>query len=206
MSDRLPTVFLVDDEPEVLKAVARLLRAEGFPVSAFSSPREFLDQVDPEAPGCLVLDMSMPAISGLEVQRELETRGCRLPVVFLTGRADVPDTVRAMKGGASDFLTKPVEDEELLGAVRRAIEKDAVLRRERAEEALVRARLETLTPREREVLEHVVAGELNKQIAGRLGTVEKTIKVHRARVMEKMQASSLADLVRLARRVGIGPP
>jgi FixJ family two-component response regulator len=205
MSDRLPTVFLVDDEPEVLKAVARLLRAEGIPVSAFSSPREFLDQVDPEAPGCLVLDMSMPAISGLEVQRELETRGCRLPVVFLTGRADVPDTVRAMKGGASDFLTKPVEDEELLGAVRRAIEKDAVLRRERAEEALVRARLETLTPREREVLEHVVAGELNKQIAGRLGTVEKTIKVHRARVMEKMQASSLADLVRLARRVRIGP-
>ena len=205
MSDRLPTVFLVDDEPEVLKAVARLLRAEAFPVSAFSSPREFLDQVDPEAPGCLVLDMSMPAISGLEVQRELETRGCRLPVVFLTGRADVPDTVRAMKGGASDFLTKPVEDEELLGAVRRAIEKDAVLRRERAEEALVRARLETLTPREREVLEHVVAGELNKQVAGRLGTVEKTIKVHRARVMEKMQASSLAELVRLARRVGIGP-
>ena len=205
MSDRLPTVFLVDDEPEVLKAVARLLRAEGIPVSAFSSPREFLDQVDPEAPGCLVLDMSMPAISGLEVQRELETRGCRLPVVFLTGRADVPDTVRAMKGGASDFLTKPVEDEELLGAVRRAIEKDAVLRRERAEEALVRARLETLTPREREVLEHVVAGEPNKQIAGRLGTVEKTIKVHRARVMEKMQASSLADLVRLARRVRIGP-
>ena len=205
MSDRLPTVFLVDDEPEVLKAVARLLRAEGIPVSAFSSPREFLDQVDPDAPGCLVLDMSMPAISGLEVQRELETRGCRLPVVFLTGRADVPDTVRAMKGGASDFLTKPVEDEELLGAVRRAIEKDAVLRRERAEEALVRARLETLTPREREVLEHVVAGELNKQVAGRLGTVEKTIKVHRARVMEKMQASSLADLVRLARRVRIGP-
>ena len=205
MSDRLPTVFLVDDEPEVLKAVARLLRAEGIPVSAFSSPREFLDQVDPEAPGCLVLDLSMPAISGLEVQRELETRGCRLPVVFLTGRADVPDTVRAMKGGASDFLTKPVEDEELLGAVRRAIEKDAVLRRERAEEALVRARLETLTPREREVLEHVVAGELNKQVAGRLGTVEKTIKVHRARVMEKMQASSLADLVRLARRVRIGP-
>jgi FixJ family two-component response regulator len=206
MSDRLPTVFLVDDEPEVLKAVARLLRAEGIPVSAFSSPREFLDQVDPDAPGCLVLDMSMPGVSGLEVQRELEARGCHLPVIFLTGRADVPDTVRAMKGGASDFLTKPVEDEELLGAVRRAIEKDAVLRRERAEEALVRARLETLTPREREVLEHVVAGELNKQVAGRLGTVEKTIKVHRARVMEKMQASSLADLVRLARRVGIGPP
>ena len=206
MSGRLPTVFLVDDEPEVLKAVARLLRAEGVPVSAFSSPREFLDQVDPEAPGCLVLDMSMPGVSGLEVQRALETRGCHLPVVFLTGRADVPDTVRAMKGGASDFLTKPVEAEDLLGAVRRAIEKDAVLRRERAEEALVRARLETLTPREREVLEHVVAGELNKQVAGHLGTVEKTIKVHRARVMEKMQASSLADLVRLARRGGIGPP
>ena len=205
MSDRLPTVFLVDDEPEVLKAVARLLRAEGIPVSAFSSPREFLGQVDPDAPGCLVLDMSMPGISGLEVQRGLETHGCRLPVIFLTGRADVPDTVRAMKGGASDFLTKPVEDEELLAAVRRAIEKDAVLRRERAEVASICARLETLTPREKEVLEHVVAGELNKQVAGRLGTVEKTIKVHRARVMEKMQASSLADLVRLAQRVGVGP-
>jgi FixJ family two-component response regulator len=149
--------------------------------------------------------MSMPGFSGLEVQRELEARGCPLPVVFLTGRADVPDTVRAMKGGASDFLTKPVEDEELLGAVRRAIEKDAVARSERAEVASVKARLETLTPREREVLEHVVAGELNKQVAGRLGTVEKTIKVHRARVMEKMQASSLAELVRLARRVGVGP-
>lgn len=205
MSDRLPTVFLVDDEPEVLKAVARLLRAEGIPVSAFSSPREFLDQVDPNAPGCLVLDMSMPGVSGLEVQRELEARGCHLPVVFLTGRADVPDTVRAMKGGASDFLTKPVEDEELLGAVRRAIEKDAVAWSERAEVASLKARLETLTPREKEVLEHVVAGELNKQVAGRLGTVEKTIKVHRARVMEKMQASSLAELVRLARRVGVGP-
>ncbi|MFN7986670.1 MAG: response regulator [Thermoanaerobaculia bacterium] len=204
MSDRLPTVFLVDDEPEVLKAVARLFRAEGFPVSACSSPREFLDQVDPDAPGCLVLDMSMPGFSGLEVQRELEARGCPLPVVFLTGRADVPATVQAMKHGAQDFLTKPVEDEELLGAVRRAIEKDAVARSERAEVAAVTARLETLTPREREVLEHVVAGELNKQVAGRLGTVEKTIKVHRARVMEKMQASSLADLVRLARRVGVG--
>lgn len=205
MSDRLPTVFLVDDEPEVLKAVARLLRAEGFPVAAFSSPREFLDQVDPDAPGCLVLDMSMPGVSGLEVQRELEERGCVLPVIFLTGRADVPDTVRAMKGGASDFLTKPVEDEELLAAVRGALARDAATRRERAEVASILARLGTLTPREREVLEHVVAGELNKQVAGRLGTVEKTIKVHRARVMEKMKAASLADLVRLAQRAGVRP-
>jgi FixJ family two-component response regulator len=205
MSDRLPTIFVVDDEPEVLKAVARLLRSEGFSVSAFSSPREFLEQVDTKAPGCLVLDMSMPGVSGLEVQRELETRGCFLPVIFLTGRADVPATVQAMKNGAEDFLTKPVEDEDLLAAVRGAIGKDAVARNERAEVAEVRARLEALTPREREVLEHVVAGELNKQVAGRLGTVEKTIKVHRARVMEKMQASSLAELVRLARRVGVGP-
>ena len=135
MSDRLPTVAVVDDEPDVLKAVARLLRSEGFSVATFSSPREFLDQLDPEAPGCLVLDMSMPGVSGLEVQQELEERGCVLPVIFLTGRADVPTTVRAMKGGAADFLTKPVEDEDLLAAVRRAIERDAVLRRDRAEVA-----------------------------------------------------------------------
>ncbi len=205
MSERNPAVFVVDDEPEVLKAVARLLRSADYSVEAFSSPRAFLEQVDLEAPGCLVLDLSMPEASGLEVQRELEARGCVLPVIFLTGRADVPDTVRAMKGGAEDFLTKPVEDEELLASVGRALEKDAATRRERAEVASILARLETLTPREREVLEHVVAGELNKQIAGRLGTVEKTIKVHRARVMEKMQVPSLADLVRLARRVGIGP-
>ncbi len=200
MKGSLPTVTVVDDEPHVLKAVARLLRSEGFPVATFSSPREFLDQLDPGAPGCLVLDMSMPQISGLEIQQELEKRGCLLPVIFLTGRADVPATVQAMKRGAADFLTKPVEDEDLLAAVRRAMERDAVAREERAEVASIRERLETLTPREREVLEHVVSGALNKQIAGRLGTVEKTIKVHRARVMQKMNASSLADLVRLAQR------
>ena len=200
MKGSLPTVTVVDDEPHVLKAVARLLRSEGFPVATFSSPREFLDQLDPGAPGCLVLDMSMPQISGLEIQQELERRGCLLPVIFLTGRADVPATVQAMKRGAADFLTKPVEDEDLLAAVRRAMERDAVAREERAEVASIRERLETLTPREREVLEHVVSGALNKQIAGRLGTVEKTIKVHRARVMQKMNASSLADLVRLAQR------
>ena len=130
MKGSLPTVTVVDDEPHVLKAVARLLRSEGFPVATFSSPREFLDQLDPGAPGCLVLDMSMPQISGLEIQQELETRGCLLPVIFLTGRADVPTTVQAMKRGAADFLTKPVEDEDLLAAVRRAIERDAVAREE----------------------------------------------------------------------------
>lgn len=201
----LPTVFIVDDEPDVLKSVARLLRSEGFTVATFSSPGEFLDQVDPRVPGCLVLDMSMPQISGLEIQRELARRDCVLPVIFLTGRADVPMTVQAMKGGAADFLMKPVEAEALLAAVRRAIERDTVVRSERADVASIRARLETLTPREREVFEHVVSGEMNKQIAGRLGTVEKTIKVHRARVMEKMNATSLADLVRLARRAGVGP-
>ncbi len=201
MKGSLPTVTVVDDELHVLKAVARLLRSEGFPVATFSSPREFLDQLDPGAPGCLVLDMSMPQMSGLEIQQELEKRGCLLPVIFLTGRADVPATVQAMKRGAADFLTKPVEDEDLLAAIRRAMERDVVAREERAEVASIRERLETLTPREREVLEHVVSGELNKQIAGRLGTVEKTIKVHRARVMEKMKAASLADLVRLAQRV-----
>jgi len=205
MNERAPTVYAVDDEPATLKAIARLLRAAGWNVAAFSSPGEFLERVDPAAPGCLVLDMSMPKLTGLEVQQALGARGCALPIVFLTGRADVPMSVQAMKRGATDFLTKPVDEEDLLAAVRRAVESDAAARKDRAEIAAIEERLLALTPREREVLEHVISGKLNKQIAAGLGTGEKTIKVHRGRVMAKMKAASVADLVRLAERAGVRP-
>jgi FixJ family two-component response regulator len=205
MSGYTPIVYAVDDDPAVLKATSRLLRSDGWTVVTFSSPREFLEQLRPETPGCAILDLSMPELSGLDLQRAMEARGCALPILFLTGKADVPSTVQAMKRGAADFLTKPVEADELLAAVRRAVETDAASRKEGAEIATIRARLDTLTPREHQVLERVVSGSLNKQIAADLGTVEKTVKVHRGRVMEKMQAASLADLVRLAQRVGIRP-
>ncbi|HVO49982.1 MAG TPA: response regulator [Thermoanaerobaculia bacterium] len=203
MKDRAPTVFAVDDEPATLKAIARLLRAAGWTVAPYASPAEFLERVDPDAPGCLVLDMSMPGMTGLEVQLALEARGVALPVVFLTGRADVPSSVKAMKRGAADFLTKPVDERDLLAAIERSVEKDAAARRDRAEVAEITERLATLTPREREVLARVISGKLNKQIAADLGTVEKTVKVHRGRVMAKMNASSVADLVRLAERAGV---
>jgi FixJ family two-component response regulator len=182
----------------------RLLRAAGFVAAAFASAQDFLAQYDPQAPGCLVLDLAMPAVSGLELQNILTQKGSLLPIIFLTAHGDVSKSVQAMKHGASDFLTKPVNDEDLLAAVRAAIEKDRALRQEQAELAEVRARLATLTPREREVLEYVVAGKLNKQIAGDLGTVEQTIKIHRAHVMQKMRVHSVAELVRLTQRCGIG--
>ena len=197
------TVFVVDDEASVRTAVARLLRAEGYDVAMFASPAEFLEAHEPAVPGCLVLDMAMPDLNGLQVQQALAERGSVRPIVFLTGRADVPMCARAMKRGAADFLTKPVNDEDLLAAVRRAVAHDRCSRQAWAELNSIQGRLATLTPREREVLEHVVAGQLNKQIAGDLGTVEKTIKVHRARVMRKMQVTSVAELARLAERVGI---
>lgn len=205
MKDRNATIFVVDDEPALLKAVARLLRSAGWDVVTFSSPREFLVRHDPETPGCLVLDLSMPGFSGLELQQALEKSGSFLPIVFLTGRADVPMSVQAMKRGAVDFLTKPVDDEDLLAAVRRAVEKNRVSRKDRSELAGIEGLLATLTPREREVLRHVISGRLNKQIAAELGTVEKTIKVHRARVMEKLKVTSLAEMVRLAERAGVRP-
>ena len=198
-----PTVFIVDDEAPVRKALSRLLRATGFAVAAFASPGEFLAQHDLHKPGCLVLDLMMPGVNGMELQRALARKGSVLPIIFLTGHGDVPQSVQAMKGGALDFLTKPVNDEQLLAAIRVAIEKDRVARREQAELSKIRERLATLTPREQEVLKHVVTGKLNKQIADDLGVVEKTIKVHRARVMTKMKVQSVAELVRLAERSGI---
>ena len=198
------TVFVVDDYAPVRRATSRLLHAAGFVVAAFASAEEFLAQYNPQSLGCLLLDLAMPTLNGLELQRILAKTGSLLPIIFLTGEGDIPKSVQAMKQGASDFLTKPVNDEDLLAAVRVAIEKNRALRRDHAELSEIRARLATLTPREREVLEYVVAGKLNKQIADELGTVEQTVKVHRARVMQKMKVHSVAELVGLTQRCGIG--
>ena len=206
MSEHAPTVFVVDDDPSVLKGLSRLLRSAGWQEVTYDSPDAFLRQYDRDAPGCLVLDVAMPGVDGLELQRRLVDAGCPLPIVFITGHADIPTSVRAMRAGALNFLSKPVNDDDLLAAVREAVETDRVARRAQRDMALVRERLATLTPREREVLDQVVVGKLNKQIAGDLGTVEKTIKVHRARVMEKMGARSLAELARMGERLGIGAP
>jgi FixJ family two-component response regulator len=196
---------VVDDDPSVLRALTRLFSAAGFEARAFPSPAAFLEAHDPTTFGCLVLDLALPGLDGLELQQALTVSNCARPIVFITGRGDIPTSVRAMKGGAVDFLTKPVNDEDLLAAVHNALEIDRAAREAQVEVDALRQRLASLTPREREVLVHVVAGRLNKQIAADLGTVEKTIKVHRARIMAKMAVRSLADLVRIAERLGIAP-
>jgi FixJ family two-component response regulator len=198
-----PIVFVVDDYSPARNSISRLLRAAGFLVTAFASAEKFLAQYDPQTLGCLVLDLAMPTLNGLELQRILTKTGSLMPIIFLTGYGDIPKSVEAMKRGASDFLTKPVNSEDLLAAVRAAIEKDRALRREQIELSEFRARLAALTPREREVLEHVVTGKLNKQIAADLGTAEQTVKVHRAHVMQKIRVRSVAELVRLMERCGI---
>ncbi len=195
-----PTVFVVDDYAPVRNAISRLLGTAGFVVATFASADAFLAQYDPAACGCVVLDLAMPAVSGLELQEILAQSGSLLPIIFLTAHGSIPKSVQAMKHGASDFLTKPVNDEDLLAAVGAAIEKNRDLRSQQAELSEIRERLATLTSREREVLEYVVAGKLNKQIAGTLGTVEQTVKVHRAHVMQKMKVHSVAELVRLMER------
>ena len=193
-------LYVVDDDDAVRAALGRLLSAGGYRVAAFQSAETFLAQHDPHAHGCIVLDVAMPGLDGLALQQLLAERGSHMPVIFLTGRADVPMTVRAMKRGAFDFLTKPVDGDELFPAVARALERDLALRRADAARAATESRLSTLTAREREVLTHVMAGRLNKQIAADLGTAEKTVKVHRARGMEKMHVRSVAELVRLVER------
>jgi len=197
-----PTVFVVDDEAPVRRALSRMLRANRFAVATFASSKEFLGQYDPDASGCLVLDIMMPG-NGLELQRVLQKKGCTLPIIFLTGYGDVSKSVQALKGGAIDFLTKPVNDQSLLRAVRAAIEKNRVTRQEQTQVSEICSRLAALTPRERQVLEHIVSGELNKQIAGHLGITQRTVKAHRARLMGKMKADSVAKLVCLANRCGI---
>jgi FixJ family two-component response regulator len=203
MTDTQFTVFLVDDDAGVLKAVSRLLRARGYQVRSYASSREFLAKHDPDLPGCAVLDVAMPDLDGLALQQALMAGTAPRPVIFITGKGDIPTSVRAMKAGAIDFLTKPVRDAVLIEAIARAQRKDAEERKLHTELAGVNAKLATLTPREREVLGHVVAGRLNKQIAGDLGTVEKTIKVHRSRMMEKLGVRTVADLVRMAEKAGI---
>lgn len=204
MSDSSPTIFLVDDEPLVRRAVARVLRQAGLVVESFDSPEEFLAVADPQRPGCLVLDMAMPGFTGLELQQELATRGFRMPVIFLTGCADVPMTVRALKDGAIDFLTKPFDNSVLIASIRAALEKDRSARSRSEEAAEFHKRLKSLTPREREVMEELVKGQLNKEVAGVLGTCEKTIKVHRGRVMEKMTVRSVVELAGMVERFGWG--
>jgi FixJ family two-component response regulator len=198
-------VFVVDDEPAVRKALSRLLRAAGFEVFEFASSEEFLRRLPPDATGCATLDVHMPGLDGLDVQRELAARGISLPIIFLTGRGDVPKSVRALKDGAVDFLTKPVDAEQLIRSVRQALDADRAGRAVRTEVVEIRRRLGKLTERERQVLDGVIAGRLNKQIGGALGITEKTVKVHRGRVMEKMGVDSLAALVHVAQRAGILP-
>jgi FixJ family two-component response regulator len=198
------TVFLLDDEAGMLKALTRLLEAESFAVRAFTSAKAFLESYRPEAFSCLVLDVAMPELNGLELQQRLTQAGVLLPIVFLTGHGDIPMSVQAIKVGALDFLTKPVKDVDLLRAVRAALQRAAEQRESIMEAALLRQRYSVLTPREREVMAHVIAGELNKQVAYALGIGEHTIKVHRSRVMEKMGVESLPDLVRAAKRLGLG--
>ncbi|MCC6194182.1 MAG: response regulator transcription factor [Burkholderiales bacterium] len=197
------TVFVVDDDVSVRRGVLRLLRSAGLDALTFGSAQEFLDCHDSTVAGCVILDLAMPGIDGLAMQQTLADRGSALPIVFLTGHGNVPASVQAMKRGAVDFLTKPVGDEQLLETVRRAIERGRVLKKANEETAEIERRLAALTPREREVLPHLMRGRLNKQIAADLGTVEKTIKVHRARIMHKMQVRSLVALARMMERSGL---
>ena len=204
MTDGAPVVYVVDDDPDVLKAVERLLLSADLAVQTFQSPERFLQCLDSTRTGCLVVDLAMPGLSGLELQEELERRASLLPIVFLTGRGDIATSVRAMKRGAVDFLTKPVDDTTLVGVIQDALAKARGLRQARDERARAEERLARLTARERQVLEYVVAGRRNKQIAADLGTAEKTVKFHRGNLMRKMGVRSVAELVKLAQRAGVG--
>ena len=206
MTEPSATVYVVDDEPDMLKALERLLGAAGFSVDTFRSPEQFLAQHDDTAPGCIVLDLALPGLNGLELQQALQAQGSALPIVFLTGRGDIAASVRAMKLGAADFLTKPVEADELIAAVDAALERNREQRADLAEKHFLASRLAALTAREREVFELIAQGRLNKQIAAECGTVEKTIKFHRANLMRKLGVRTVADLVRLAERAGTGKP
>ena len=197
------TVYLVDDDANMLKALSRLLVTRGYDVRPFVSTDEFLAHHDPAIPGCAIFDLSMPGLGGLGLQQVLVNDGVQRPIIFLTGKGNIPASVRAMKAGAIDFLTKPVGKNDLLLAISRAEEVDSQTRQAGVELAAAKAKIASLTPREREVLTHVVAGRLNKQIAGDLGTVEKTIKFHRGHMMQKLGVRTVADLVRLAEKAGI---
>jgi RNA polymerase sigma factor (sigma-70 family) len=206
MTSNDPIVFVVDDDQGVREATRSLLASVGLRVEAFKTAHEFLSIRRPDGPGCLVLDVRLPGLSGLDLQRELARTGMPIPIVFITAHADVAMSVEAMKGGAVEFLTKPFREQQLLDAVQQAIDRDRMVRQQRAELAELRAWYESLTPREREVMTLVVTGLLNKQIAAELHTSEATVKAHRAEVMRKMRAQSLAQLVRIADRLDLLPP
>jgi FixJ family two-component response regulator len=206
MTEADAMVFVVDDDARVRESLKNLIRSVGLRVEAFASAQEFLHSKRPDVPGCLVLDVRLPGLSGLDLQKQMAEADMEIPIIFITGYGDIPMTVQAMKAGAVEFLTKPFRDQDLLDAIHQALEHDRRARDWRAKTEKLRSRYSSLTPREREVMALVVVGLLNKQIASELGTSEASVKVHRQHVMEKMGASSLTDLVRMADRLGIPTP